>query len=71
MEQDSALVGARWFKARASTSGQGCVEAAFLPSDGVALRDSKNPGRAAHVFSGREWRRFLRGVKDGEFGLPG
>lgn len=70
MEQDPALASARWFKATASTTGQGCVEAAFLPGGRVAVRDSKDPGGGVHVFTGRDWRRFLRGVRCGEFGSP-
>jgi hypothetical protein len=36
----------------------------------VALRDSKDTARPAHVFTGEEWDAFLTGVKNGEFDLP-
>lgn len=71
MRQDPALTGARWFKAAASSGSSGCVEAAFLPDGRVALRDSKNTGRAAHIFTRHEWACFLDGVRNGEFDLPG
>jgi hypothetical protein len=36
----------------------------------VALRDSKDVSRAAHVFDRGEWTAFLSGVRNGEFDLP-
>jgi hypothetical protein len=48
------------------TSG-GCVEVAPLPDGQVAVRDSKNLSRPAHVYSSVEWRDFVAGVKNGEF----
>jgi len=49
------------------TSG-GCVEVA-LSGDVVAVRDRKDPGRLAQVYSATEWREFIAGVKNGEFDL--
>lgn len=46
----------------------GCVEVASL-ADGVALRDSKDRSKPAHVFTSTEWRDFVAGVKNGEFDL--
>jgi hypothetical protein len=36
----------------------------------VALRDSKNTAKPAHIFDGAEWAAFLTGAKAGEFDLP-
>jgi hypothetical protein len=58
-----------WFKSSASAAGN-CVEVAHLPGGGVAVRDSKNRDRMAHVYTRREWEAFLVGAKNGEFDLP-
>jgi len=65
----SDLTGARWLKSRAC-SAEGCVEVAHLPGGQVALRDSKDAGKAAHIFDRGEWSAFISGVKNGEFDLP-
>lgn len=62
--------GLRWFKAAASGSAGNCVEVAYLPDGGVALRDSKDRGLAPHHFTREEWAAFIAGVKNGEFDLP-
>jgi hypothetical protein len=67
METD--LTKLRWFKSSASSSGA-CVEVAHLPEGGVALRDTKDRGRAPHFYTREEWAAFLVGVKNGEFDLP-
>jgi hypothetical protein len=36
----------------------------------VALRDSKDTTKPAHVFDRGEWGAFLAGVKNGEFDQP-
>ncbi|HLJ99488.1 MAG TPA: DUF397 domain-containing protein [Streptosporangiaceae bacterium] len=59
----------RWFKSSASGAG-GCVEVAHLPEGGVAVRDTKDRGKAAHVYTREEWQAFLTGAKNGEFDLP-
>lgn len=59
----------KWFKSSASALGN-CVEVAHLPNGGVALRDSKDHGKAPHVFTRGEWAAFLTGAKNGEFDLP-
>jgi hypothetical protein len=59
----------RWFKSKASAAGN-CVEVAHLPGGGVAVRDSKDRGRAPHVYTRGEWEAFLVGAKNGEFDLP-
>ena len=58
-----------WFKSSASGAG-GCVEVAHLPQGGVALRDTKDRGKAPHVYTTDEWQAFLTGVRNGEFDLP-
>jgi Domain of unknown function (DUF397) len=47
-----------------------CVQVAHLPGRMVALRDSKDTGRPAHIFDNAEWAAFISGVKAGEFDLP-
>ncbi|MEP7023331.1 MAG: DUF397 domain-containing protein [Actinomycetota bacterium] len=63
------LSGAQWIKSRAC-SADGCVEIAHLPGGDVAFRDSKDIGKAAHVFDRAEWSAFLAGVRNGEFDFP-
>jgi hypothetical protein len=60
------LSAARWVRSRACSS-DGCVEVARLAGGAVALRDSKDTGKAAHVFDRNEWTAFITGVKNGEF----
>jgi len=36
----------------------------------VAIRDSKDTTRPAHVFDSEEWMAFVTGVKAGDFDLP-
>jgi hypothetical protein len=45
-----------------------CVEVA-VKSEGVAVRDSKNPDGPKLFFSNEEWDAFTKGVKSGEFEL--
>lgn len=63
------LTGVRWFKSSFSSTN-GCVEVTHLPEGGVALRDTKDRGKAPHFFTRHEWECFLSGVKNGEFDLP-
>ncbi len=63
------LSGVAW---RTSSHSQGegaCVEAAFLPDGGVAVRHSKDPDGSVLVYTPGEWVAFLKGAKDGEFDL--
>src|SRR5215470_2200598 len=62
---ETGLDNLRWFKSSRSASGA-CVEVAHLPG-GVAVRDSKDRGRAPHIYTRRQWAAFLDGVKNGEF----
>jgi uncharacterized protein DUF397 len=58
-----------WFKSSFS-GANGCVEVAHLPQGGVAVRDTKDRSKAAHVYTKPEWEAFLLGAKNGEFDLP-
>jgi hypothetical protein len=61
------LTNAQWFKSSFSTGhDDGCVEVALLDSE-VAVRDSKNPGGPALLYSLDEWTAFVAGVRDGQF----
>ncbi len=56
-----------WRSAPCSTNS--CVEVAELPAGGMAVRDGKlQEGSAVLVFTADEWRAFVAGVKQGEFG---
>lgn len=52
------LTGASWRKASLSESSTGCVEVAFIPGDLVAVRDSKDPLKAAHIYPVDVWTVF-------------
>ncbi|GAB2441657.1 DUF397 domain-containing protein [Nocardia tengchongensis] len=67
---NNELDGARWFKSSRSGGSKECVEAAFLAGGGVGVRDSKNPGGPAHVFSAGQWDAFVGAVAAGRFDLP-
>lgn len=60
----SQLSNAVWHSA--SSGGQTCIEVAFLDKGIVALRDSKNPGNAAHLFTDAEYDAFIAGIERGE-----
>lgn len=61
------LSGARWFKSSYSGGNDNCVEIAYLDGGMVGVRDSKNPGAGALVFTPGEWDAFLDGARGGEF----
>jgi Domain of unknown function (DUF397) len=67
MNQD--LSEARWIRSRACST-DGCVEVAHLAGGSVAVRDSKDARKPAHVFDREEWSAFITGVKGGDFDLP-
>ncbi|MGW2724882.1 DUF397 domain-containing protein [Streptomyces sp. NPDC001492] len=63
------LTNAQWRKASLSESAQGCVEVAFLANAQVAVRDSKDMAKPAHLYSAAEWAVFqdhLRGLVPAE-----
>jgi len=65
------LTDARWRKSSFSGgNGGGCVEVAFLPDGGVAIRDTKDRSLAPHLYTATEWHAFLAGVRAGEFDRP-
>ena len=57
----------QWRKSSASNPSGNCVEAVALPDGLVALRNSREPGGAALVYTKAEMAAFLVGVKNGEF----
>jgi Domain of unknown function (DUF397) len=60
METAGAL---SWRKSRYSSSNGGdCVEVGTTPHT-IAVRDSKNPGSAALVFTYERWQAFTRRTK--------
>ena len=62
---DRGLADVHWIKASASSSGNGCVEVAHLSGGRVALRDSKDPTRPAHIYTAGAWDRLLASAKRG------
>jgi Domain of unknown function (DUF397) len=70
MPAPSLLDDLAWRKSSFSGSGgnsSGCVEVAPLPDGGMAVRDTKDRSRAAHLHSAPAWQAFLRGIRAGEF----
>ena len=55
------------FKTSSFCSAAACVEVARLADGHVAVRDNKNLGRPALVFTADEWSAFIAGAKAGEF----
>jgi hypothetical protein len=67
----SQLRGLTWIKSRRSgPTGGNCVETAFLPGGGIAVRNSRHPGGPALIFTAAEWDAFIGGVADGDFDRP-
>ncbi|GGN55955.1 DUF397 domain-containing protein [Actinoplanes lobatus] len=62
------LSNARWRTSTRSGANGNCVEVA-ITDEGVAVRDTKDRSKPAHVFTHAEWAAFVGGVKDGEFDL--
>ncbi|RDI66994.1 DUF397 domain-containing protein [Nocardia pseudobrasiliensis] len=58
---------AEWFKSSRSAGGKDCVEVAFLATDMVGIRDSKNPTGPALIFSPVAWDAFTSSVIADEF----
>lgn len=56
-----ALSNAKWFKSSRSTNASECVEIAFAGKAAhlVGVRDSKDPGGPALVFTSGQWDAFL------------
>jgi hypothetical protein len=60
--EDKHFVKSSWSKNNPKT----CVLIARRPQ-GVAVRDSKDPGKNTLFFTRGEWKAFVKGVKSGEF----
>lgn len=60
-----------WVKSSLSYSNGNCVEVASLPDGEIGVRDSKNPDGAVLRFTRDEWRAFLGGARNGDFGSIG
>lgn len=58
--------GLAWRKASMSVNNGACVEVAPY-AEGVAIRDSKNPGGPIIRCTPSQWHSFLHGAKNGEF----
>ena len=59
-----------WRKSSYSGGSNNCVEAADgAPGEQVWVRDSKNPDGPVLKFTSAEWKAFVAGVRDGEFGV--
>lgn len=59
-----------WIKSSLSFANGNCVEVAFLPGGGVAVRNSREPDGAVLRFTPDEWGAFIGGTRTGEFDLP-
>ncbi|WP_461153885.1 DUF397 domain-containing protein [Saccharopolyspora tripterygii] len=58
----------QWRKSSWSANDVNCVEVAFSGGD-VYTRDSKNPAGQHLRFGQRAWSAFVRGARDGHFGV--
>ncbi|MFD8917316.1 DUF397 domain-containing protein [Streptomyces sp. NPDC059569] len=65
--ESPSAAGLEWVKSSYSGNNGNCVEVAVPFGGGRAVRDSKNPGGPALLFSADEWQAFVRGAADGEF----
>ena len=61
------LSGAMWRKSSISNSQGACVELAKLGTDEFAVRNSRNPGGPALIYTRAEIAALIEGVKLGEF----
>jgi hypothetical protein len=57
----------KWFTSSYSPNGQSCVECAWTPDGGMAVRDSKDRNSPILKFAAGEWQAFVAGVREGEF----
>lgn len=63
----AGLAGVTWRRSRHSGQLGNCVETAALAAGEVAMRNSRDPGGPALIFTRDEMAAFLAGAKDGEF----
>lgn len=66
---ENQLRNAKW--QTASSGASTCVEIAFLEQGIVAIRDSKNPDKAAQLFDDAEYDAFVAGIMRGELRRDG
>lgn len=62
---DSALRDAHWRRSSYSTGMNNCVETASLPPGLLAVRDSKNTGGPALLFTPETWVTFVDALRGG------
>jgi hypothetical protein len=58
-----------WWKSSYSSESANCVEVS-LDSDGLAMRDSKDPSGPVLTYDHAAWRNFVQAVAQGEFDRP-
>ncbi|HEY2672581.1 MAG TPA: DUF397 domain-containing protein [Rugosimonospora sp.] len=56
-----------WQKSGRSNPSGNCVEMAGLPDGGVAIRNSRDPGGPALIYTLDEIVAFIGGARDGDF----
>jgi hypothetical protein len=56
-----------WVKAKRSGANGQCVEVASTAGH-IAIRDSKDPDGPTLVYTSSEFKAFLQGARNGEFG---
>jgi len=56
-----------WQKSRASSDAGGCVEMAKLPGGEIVVRNSRQPGGPALIYTQAEIEALIQGAKDGDF----
>lgn len=61
---DLDLANATW---QSGVQGTGGVQVGFIEGY-IAMRDRRTPGAPALIFTPEEWRAFVVGAQDGEFG---
>jgi hypothetical protein len=61
------ISGVVWRKSRRSNPSGNCVELAEFPGGGVAVRNSRDPGGPALVYTREEIAAFIGGARDGDF----
>lgn len=57
-----------WHKSSFSDPDKSCVEVGYAPGH-VAVRDTKDRSKGAHVFTAAEWTAFISSAKYGKFDL--
>jgi Domain of unknown function (DUF397) len=68
MATETDLSRAAWHTSSYSGNGGNCVQVARNLDGVVAVRDSKNPDTGTLVFSPAEWKVFLGGIRQNQFG---